>query len=95
METIEYQEDAPKLRRRRVKEKTSTPSPIQESPERIAARKAQEAREAAERTMLAAILLIQSHERARMARCAGIDGEDSMNKLLFTVNNFNKSVKIS
>nr|XP_033186317.1 IQ and AAA domain-containing protein 1-like [Bombus vancouverensis nearcticus] len=74
-ETIEYQEDAPKLRRRRVKEKTSAPSPIQESPERIAARKAQEAREAAERTMLAAILLIQSHERARMARCVGIDAQ--------------------
>ncbi|XP_043785577.1 IQ and AAA domain-containing protein 1-like isoform X2 [Apis laboriosa] len=55
-----------RLRRRRLREKTPTDEiPIlYESPEKIAARKA-------ERAMLEAVLLIQSHERARVARAIG------------------------
>lgn len=45
---------------------------IRESPEEKAAR---EAKLAAEETMRNAILLIQSHERARKGRCYGTDGK--------------------
>ncbi|XP_078034172.1 IQ and AAA domain-containing protein 1-like [Augochlora pura] len=64
-----------KVRRRRVKEEsevTSVPSILQVSPEELAAR---EARRAAEETMMRAILLIQSHERARIARIVGTEQE--------------------
>lgn len=59
-----------RLRRRRLREKTPTDEiPIlYESPEKIAARKA-------ERAMLEAVLLIQSHERARVARAIGQNGK--------------------
>ncbi|XP_033336413.2 IQ and AAA domain-containing protein 1-like [Megalopta genalis] len=61
------------VRRRRVRgESTATPSILQVSPEELAAR---EARRAAEETMRRAILLIQSHERARIARIAGTELE--------------------
>lgn len=45
---------------------------IRESPEEKAAR---EAKLAAEKTMHNAILLIQSHERARKGRCYSTDGK--------------------
>lgn len=66
------------MRRRRLREKTPTDEiPIlYESPEKIAARKA-------ERAMLEAVLLIQSHERARVARAIGKNSRNSINELLF------------
>lgn len=54
---------------------------IRESPEEKAAR---EAKLAAERTMRSAMLLIQSHERARKGRCYGADGTRKK------INNYNK-----
>lgn len=64
-----------RLRRRRLREKTPTDEiPIlYESPEKIAARKA-------ERAMLEAVLLIQAHERARVARAIGKNGKNSINE---------------
>ncbi|XP_076292802.1 IQ and AAA domain-containing protein 1-like [Lasioglossum baleicum] len=61
-------------RRRRVKTESldTVPSILQISPEELAAR---EARLAAEETMRSAILLIQTHERARIARMAGTEQE--------------------
>lgn len=66
------------MRRRRLREKTPTDEipVLYESPEKIAARKA-------ERAMLEAILLIQSHERARVDRAIGKNGRNSINELLF------------
>lgn len=67
------QESAPRLRRRRVKEESAAsvvPSILQVSPEVIAAR---EARLAAEEAAKKATLLIQSHERARIARIAATE----------------------
>lgn len=52
---------------------------IRESPEEKAAR---EAKLAAKKTMRNAILLIQSHERARKGRCYGTDGTHK-NKLFY------------
>lgn len=57
-------------RRRRVVEPVRVEAP-RELPEEIAAR---ETKAAAERAMLEAILLIQSHERARRSRVRGEDG---------------------
>ncbi|XP_054008025.1 IQ and AAA domain-containing protein 1-like [Hylaeus anthracinus] len=68
-DTEKMKESIPRLRRRRVKEESKVSevvSILQESPEQI---KAREARIAAEETMRNAILLIQSHERARVHRC--------------------------
>lgn len=77
----ESEESAPRFRRRKIQEKASTvsrvPSVLQEAPEATAAR---EARIAAEKAMQDAILLIQSHERARMGRCAGFERTDLINK---------------
>lgn len=58
--------------RRRVRpaQPTTKVELVRESPEEKAAR---EAKLAAERTMRNAILLIQSHERARKGRCYGTD----------------------
>nr|XP_031829606.1 IQ and AAA domain-containing protein 1-like [Nomia melanderi] len=69
------QESTPRLRRRRVKEESAAsvvPSILQVSPEVIAAREAQLAAEEATKK---AILLIQSHERARIARIAATELE--------------------
>ncbi|XP_076633682.1 IQ and AAA domain-containing protein 1-like [Colletes latitarsis] len=58
----------PRLRRRKAKEESrisEIPAILQETPEQIAAR---EARIAAEKTMHNAMLLIQTHERARIGR---------------------------
>lgn len=57
--------------RRRMRAVPSKVEVIRESPEEKAAR---EVKLAAERAMHSAILLIQSHERARMGRCTGADG---------------------
>lgn len=57
--------------RRRMRVVPSKVEIIRESPEEKAAR---EAKLAAKRAMHSAILLIQSHERARMGRCIGADG---------------------
>lgn len=57
--------------RRRMRAVPSKVEVIRESPEEKAAR---EAKLAAERAMHSAILLIQSHERARKGRCTGADG---------------------
>ncbi|TGZ56661.1 hypothetical protein DBV15_07761 [Temnothorax longispinosus] len=56
---------------------------IRESPEEKAAR---EAKLAAERIMRSAILLIQSHERARKGRCYGADVDDVMRAELDVLN---------
>ncbi|KZC11758.1 IQ and AAA domain-containing protein 1 [Dufourea novaeangliae] len=71
----ESEESAAKFRKRRVKEESAIK--VQQSilhvPSEVLA--AREARLAAEETMRKAILLIQSHERARMARITGIELE--------------------
>lgn len=67
MEITEATESAIKLRRRRVREIISEPLPVQE--------RIRTSREIAEEAMRAAILLIQSHERARIGRCVGLDGK--------------------
>ncbi|KOX74351.1 Putative IQ and AAA domain-containing protein 1-like [Melipona quadrifasciata] len=77
-EASESQESAIRLRRRRVREIISEPLPVQE---RILT-----SREIAEEAMRAAILLIQSHERARIGRCAGIDAQ--------RMYNYNKKVQM-
>lgn len=53
-------------------EEDSVPAILQESPEVVAAR---EARLAAEEKMRNAMLLLQSHERARIGRRQGVDSE--------------------
>ncbi|KAK1124363.1 hypothetical protein K0M31_006730 [Melipona bicolor] len=77
-EASESQESAIRLRRRRVREIISEPLPVQE--------RIQTSREIAEEAMRAAILLIQSHERARIGRCAGIDAQ--------RMYNYNKKVQM-
>ncbi|XP_067206227.1 dynein regulatory complex protein 11-like isoform X2 [Linepithema humile] len=57
-------------KRRRMRTEESKVELIRESPEQYAAR---EAKLATKRAMRSAILLIQSHERARMGRCYGTD----------------------
>ncbi|XP_011264508.2 dynein regulatory complex protein 11 [Camponotus floridanus] len=68
----ELGEETLKMRvsRRKMRAVPSKMEVIRESPEEIAAR---EAKLAAEKAMHRAILLIQSHERARMGRCTGAD----------------------
>ncbi|XP_043508680.1 IQ and AAA domain-containing protein 1-like [Frieseomelitta varia] len=78
MEITEATESAIKLRRRRVREIISEPLPVQE--------RIRTSREIAEETMRAAILLIQSHERARIGRCVGIDAQ--------RMHNYNKKVEM-
>ncbi|XP_076235071.1 IQ and AAA domain-containing protein 1-like [Calliopsis andreniformis] len=71
----ETQEASPRMRKRRVKEvseEPSVPAILYEPPEVVAAR---EARLAAEERLRNAVLLIQSHERARMGRCVGTEVE--------------------
>ncbi|KAL6442102.1 hypothetical protein ACFW04_002427 [Cataglyphis niger] len=72
MEMAELEEEILKTRvsRRRIRAVPSKVEVIRESPEEKAAR---EAKLTAERVMHSAILLIQSHERARMGRCIGAD----------------------
>lgn len=76
-DATESEESYRKVRRRRVKGKSSILSEgtlaIQELPEAAAAREAREALEAAERAMKDAILLIQCHERARIGRGIGAE----------------------
>lgn len=70
----DLEDETTKRRTARWKTRTVQPSKVQlirESPEEKAAR---EAKLAAERAMRNAILLIQCHERARMGRCHGADG---------------------
>ncbi|XP_039301824.1 IQ and AAA domain-containing protein 1-like isoform X1 [Solenopsis invicta] len=73
MPSIEMEDETLKTRATRRRIRVVQPSKIElihESPEEKAAR---EAKLAAERTMRNAILLIQSHERARKGRCYGAD----------------------
>ena len=74
-EASESQESVLRLRKRRVREKISELLPVQE--------RIRTSREIAKQAMQAAMLLIQSHERARIGRCAGIDGKTFTNKLFF------------
>jgi hypothetical protein len=67
--TIE-EEAKPRIRRKRPTE--PKPIIIMETPEEIAAR---EAKLFAERALQSAILLIQSHERARIGRYKGAAGD--------------------
>ncbi|KAK2577260.1 hypothetical protein KPH14_003400 [Odynerus spinipes] len=69
-------------RRRQRAGETSQASIFVETPEQKAAREAREAREAAIKAMHDAILLIQSHERARVGRTIGTQG------------NFNNFIKL-
>ncbi|CAD1477416.1 unnamed protein product, partial [Heterotrigona itama] len=70
-EASESQESALRLRKKRVREKISESLPVQ--------KRIRTSREIAEQEMRAAILLIQSHERARIGRCAGIDAQRMYN----------------
>lgn len=75
IESMPEMKDEPlKMRTVRRRIRIMQPSKVElihESPEEKAAR---EAKLAAERIMRSAILLIQSHERARKGRCYGADG---------------------
>ncbi|KAF7411537.1 hypothetical protein HZH66_000433 [Vespula vulgaris] len=67
-------EDTPskmQLRRRRLRAADTSAIIIVETPEQRKAREAREARERAEKAMYDAVLLIQSHERARVGRRIG------------------------
>lgn len=71
---IDLEQDTLKTRATRRKVRVAEPSKVElvrESPEEKAAR---EAKLIAERAMCSAILLIQCHERARVGRCYGTDG---------------------
>lgn len=92
MPSIEMEDETLKTRATRRRIRVVQPSKIElihESPEEKAAR---EAKLAAERTMRNAILLIQSHERARKGRCYGADGTRK-NNYFFIITFLNTRVK--
>lgn len=70
-------------RKRRFRPVDTSPKILVETPEQRQAKEAREAREVAEKAMYDAVLLIQCHERARVGRRIGKEGNLKKKEISF------------